>query len=182
MPNQVCLHSQCNKRLRSDNRSGWCYKHHGSTERYRSDTDYRARIVDRVNASYASNPDLRLAHNARTRYRRANEDGFRERINNGLRARYATDPDYREIAKARSRERYHRLGGKGYQRNRRALDGKQANLCAACGSRMYDDVTVDHIYPVALGGGSEISNLQAVHSRCNSRKRDRYDLFAVNGR
>jgi hypothetical protein len=40
--------------------------------------------------------------------------------------------------------------------------------CKHCGSRR--DLTVDHIFPEFLGGSFELSNLQTLCRRCNSRK------------
>lgn len=45
--------------------------------------------------------------------------------------------------------------------------------CAICGDFVpYDDFTIDHIFPVAKGGNSEISNLQCTCYRCNQMKQD----------
>ena len=182
MTRRVCLHSDCDKRLQSNNASGWCQAHRSSGERRANDAEYRERANSYARLQYQTNADYRARHNTRVRERRSRyTDDYRAKQSARLRERRATDPDYRERSNAKGRERYHRLGGKGYQRNRRALDGKQANLCALCGDRMYDDVTVDHIVPVSDGGGHEIENLQAVHRGCNSRKKDGYDIFAVNG-
>lgn len=40
--------------------------------------------------------------------------------------------------------------------------------CEMCGSRA--DLTVDHIIPVAEGGGPDLANLQCLCRSCNSRK------------
>ena len=40
--------------------------------------------------------------------------------------------------------------------------------CRSCGSS--NDLTIDHITPVALGGLSELPNLQTLCRSCNSRK------------
>lgn len=42
--------------------------------------------------------------------------------------------------------------------------------CAYCGN---EAETVDHITPVNLGGGNELSNLLAACNRCNGIKSDR---------
>ena len=80
-----------------------------------------------------------------------------------------------------NRERYARTGGRGFRRWAIPLSQWQFNRCALCRTPMGDDITVDHIVPQSKGGGSELSNLQAVHKACNSRKKDGYDLFAVTG-
>jgi len=40
--------------------------------------------------------------------------------------------------------------------------------CLTCGD--LEDLTVDHIHPVARGGSDELSNFQTLCRRCNSRK------------
>jgi hypothetical protein len=42
--------------------------------------------------------------------------------------------------------------------------------CAKCGRN--DDLTIDHIIPISLGGTNTPSNLQALCRRCNSAKKD----------
>ena len=40
--------------------------------------------------------------------------------------------------------------------------------CRYCGSR--DDLTIDHVVPIALGGSNRLRNLVACCSACNTRK------------
>jgi 5-methylcytosine-specific restriction endonuclease McrA len=49
-----------------------------------------------------------------------------------------------------------------------ALCGHFNYLCACCHERR--PLTVDHIVPVLLGGGSDISNIQPLCRACNSAK------------
>jgi 5-methylcytosine-specific restriction endonuclease McrA len=43
--------------------------------------------------------------------------------------------------------------------------------CAICSERMApEDVELDHIVPVAYGGGNERSNVRATHRRCNRNR------------
>lgn len=46
--------------------------------------------------------------------------------------------------------------------------------CAICGKRItcFDDLTVDHIIPLAKGGRNVIENCQLAHRECNERKND----------
>lgn len=65
---------------------------------------------------------------------------------------------------------------------RRRMPVKKANsvfardghACRHCGTG--DRLTVDHIYPVSLGGGDEMENLQTLCHSCNSRKGARLGL------
>jgi 5-methylcytosine-specific restriction endonuclease McrA len=44
-------------------------------------------------------------------------------------------------------------------------DGHRCQLCGAT-----DDLCIDHVVPVAMGGGDALSNLQVLCRTCNSRK------------
>lgn len=54
----------------------------------------------------------------------------------------------------------------------------QGGCCAYCGDRMLavnhsdDSATLEHIIPLSVGGTWEISNLVAVHQRCNYERND----------
>ena len=157
MSERVCRHSLCNKTLGATNQHGWCSAHHNSIERQGIEPE-RSEVVRRV--CRHSGCDTLLNHNNASGWCwYHNASGERRRIDENWRTK--RDCDYRH--------------------HWRALDAKQANLCAVCGNLMHDDVTVDHIYPVHLGGGDELDNLQAVHKGCNSGKGARYDLFALAG-
>ena len=192
---RTCQHSGCDRRLRRDNRSGYCYKHH--------------RLCDRVRRLVCKHSSCNLTLAPRNRsgwcrsHRRSDERKGIVRVvcmhtqcdkrlqsNNASgwckahhqsRERYMRDEVYRQRMVWKSNNRYHRVGGHAHRRSWRELDAIQSNFCGICGERMYGDVEVDHIYPVHLGGSSELDNLQAVHKSCNSRKQDDYDLFALAG-
>lgn len=51
---------------------------------------------------------------------------------------------------------------------RAAIYNRDGHRCAACGSA--DDLTIDHIYPVSLGGSDDPANLQTLCRPCNCRK------------
>ena len=42
--------------------------------------------------------------------------------------------------------------------------------CQSCGQTNLDNLTIDHIIPLARGGQNDISNLQTLCSTCNQRK------------
>ncbi len=48
--------------------------------------------------------------------------------------------------------------------------------CQSCSqTHLQTELTIDHIIPLAKGGSNDISNLQTLCRRCNSRKRDSFD-------
>ena len=58
---------------------------------------------------------------------------------------------------------------------------EQQGVCPLCLRAMpfdSDSVDVDHKVPKSKGGGEEMSNLQAVHTRCNLIKKARSDAEA----
>lgn len=57
---------------------------------------------------------------------------------------------------------------------RAAVIERDGYVCGLCGGDVeQDDVHIDHIVPVSLGGQNELSNLQVAHSLCNIRKGNR---------
>ena len=202
----ICLHSQCDKVLSTQNRNGWCSSHRYSKERRQVDSEWResVRAYQREHASnyYRQNHDYRNRQLQRKRKRYATDAKYRNKIKAKVadRARdrfkteqqrelqreyqreYSNRPEVREHRRLKARERRHRLGGgRKHRRYWRQLNEKQSNRCALCNELMGADVTVDHIVPVSRGGGNEPENLQAAHRACNTRKGKRYDLFAIAG-
>lgn len=54
---------------------------------------------------------------------------------------------------------------------RAAVIERDGYLCRLCwGEVEPDDIHIDHIHPVSLGGSDDLDNLQVAHSRCNLRK------------
>ncbi len=53
---------------------------------------------------------------------------------------------------------------------------RERYCCKSCGrSDQQTELTIDHIIPLARGGSNDISNLQTLCRRCNTRKRDSLD-------
>jgi len=52
----------------------------------------------------------------------------------------------------------------------------QKNICPICNSPLFfgDDIHIDHIKPLAIGGRDSIVNLQATHKDCNQKKNTKY--------
>lgn len=73
-------------------------------------------------------------------------------------------------------ERYLQAAKSGTSKRRKAIPSsvrlevykRDSYGCVSCGS--HSNLTLDHIVPLARGGGNEIENLQTMCSSCNSRK------------
>ncbi|MEI2358583.1 HNH endonuclease, partial [Mesobacillus zeae] len=59
---------------------------------------------------------------------------------------------------------------------RNKLIKKQENLCPLCNGLLFngDDIEIDHIKPLSVGGRDTFLNLQATHKDCNRKKRNFY--------
>jgi hypothetical protein len=59
-------------------------------------------------------------------------------------------------------------------------DHNRCVLCGACPSNDHSvELEIDHIIPVAKGGGNEMENLQTLCWKCNQGKKDRTDTTIV---
>jgi 5-methylcytosine-specific restriction endonuclease McrA len=98
----------------------------------------------------------------------------------GWRARYRYDADFREREVARTQARK-------YGRSVRVVEASDGTLtpgvmqrlfaearhCPYCGEDMAsNDKTLDHVWPLSLGGAHSITNVLVCCNRCNSRKCD----------
>lgn len=65
--------------------------------------------------------------------------------------------------------------------NRLLVYERDGGVCGICHKRVLKiykhpdsrSFTIDHIYPISLGGNDVLGNIQTAHLGCNSRKRDR---------
>jgi hypothetical protein len=58
---------------------------------------------------------------------------------------------------------------------RPAVIARDGYVCGICGDLVCPtELSIDHIIPVARGGGDDLDNLQVAHRVCNSRKGARY--------
>ena len=62
-----------------------------------------------------------------------------------------------------------RLSQKAPYRRLRARLIQEAGACRACGAT--DDLTLDHIQPMSMGGAHNESNLQVLCRSCNVKKK-----------
>ena len=106
------------------------------------------RVIDNHRRWYADNSAKQSDSNAK--WRAKNHDKVRASCN-----RYHA----RKVA----------AGGKHTAREWKALLARYGNRCLCCGRADVKLVT-DHIVPVALGGTSNIHNIQPLCRSCNSRK------------
>ena len=63
-------------------------------------------------------------------------------------------------------------GRKKYTKEERKMVYEKADgCCMLCGQKMLlEDMTLDHIVPLSMGGKDEMANLQAAHRECNQFK------------
>lgn len=58
--------------------------------------------------------------------------------------------------------------GETYKKRRHLIFARDNNECLSCNSK--ENLTIDHIKPKALGGTSDINNLQTLCEKCNLSK------------
>lgn len=91
---------------------------------------------------------------------------------------YRTEYRHRNLEKAREQERransLRRARSYGVEHENWTTDEVIASFgrdCGLCGERVqYDQMSVDHIFPLSLGGADSMRNLQIVHLGGNRRK------------
>lgn len=68
----------------------------------------------------------------------------------------------------------HKKKRKKYTMQQRKIIYEKSNgCCELCGKKLfYDDMTLDHIIPLSMGGKEELNNLQATCFACNQFKRN----------
>lgn len=86
-----------------------------------------------------------------------------------------SDQRYRELSREKAiaktqryRTRKTQAGGSYTAAEFKTLCNQYDNRCLACGKKRA--LTPDHIIPVALGGSSDITNIQPLCLKCNKRK------------
>lgn len=76
------------------------------------------------------------------------------------------------VLKSHNNRRVSLSGGKSYLILDKELKRLYRSCCALCAS--VNNITIDHIIPVARGGNHSIGNLQPLCKSCNSRKKVRF--------
>jgi 5-methylcytosine-specific restriction endonuclease McrA len=108
---------------------------------------------DRTGAAYAR------------KYYAANVEKLRARVQKW----WHDHPEYNRAWQSTYRTKKAGNGGSHTEEEWQALCLTYGNLCLRCGRRP-KVLTRDHIVPVSLGGGNEISNIQPLCRPCNSAK------------
>lgn len=70
----------------------------------------------------------------------------------------------------RSKRRTTRLSGKDKRRVMRALVRRDGTDCHWCHKPMEEDITMDHLLPMAIGGSDRIDNIVLAHGECNNKR------------
>jgi len=78
-------------------------------------------------------------------------------------------------AKAKYRSRLHDARGSHTTAEWRAILARYDGACVKCGSEQ--DITLDHVMPLAMGGTDFATNLQPLCLSCNCSKQDKYIDF-----
>jgi 5-methylcytosine-specific restriction endonuclease McrA len=145
------------------------------------DREYRERNRERLNAydkeRHAANPEYR-----RSQARQWAKDN-KERHNENTKRWSDANRDKQHAAEKAWRQKHpHKQREKNHRRKARLYEGggtydhsswlmlleRCGNQCLRCGSR--DNITIDHVVPLARGGANLISNLQPLCKPCNSGK------------
>lgn len=135
---------------------------------------YREKYPDKVRATQAayraSNLEKRLIYAAA--YRSANKEKNRARIAEWS----AANPEKKRINNHNYRAIKRAAGGKLSKDLTANLLKLQRGKCACCGQILGDDIHLDHILPLALGGSNTDDNIQLLRSLCNQRKHAKHPI------
>jgi 5-methylcytosine-specific restriction endonuclease McrA len=135
--------------------------------------DYYLRNKDACNqrsaAWYKSNQEL---HNARCTERRKNIDKQTLKKYRDMWRKLNHDAGRRYHHTRRVRESGMKLSAGIVDRLMKLQNGK----CACCGRSLNNDINIDHIMPLALGGKNCDDNVQLLHEKCNKRKATKHPV------
>ena len=148
---------------------------------------YRAAHPDRVREASRKNRERLLAKNPNyfREWYWKNAEKERERSKAVMRRIRAENPDWdREVRRryraknaeaVKAREREHTYARRAKQPRSPELAALMAELveqpCVYCGAT--ENITIDHVVPLSLGGSHTPANVRAAHFMCNSRRSNR---------
>lgn len=133
----------------------------------------KERLLAQQNKYYQKNKKQILEHSKQPEVRKRQRKYAKK---------YYQQPKVKELNHKYGRERYHRMGGRGYQRYRKELYIEQRGVCPLCNKSLFPFGThlhVDHIKPISKDGTSDRSNLQVTHPSCNLSKGNRQERSAI---
>lgn len=114
---------------------------------------HREKRLAKANANYQNmTPEQRIEHNRKRRERHARQPEVRNRIE-------------------RKRDHMKRAGTEFRTAIWEIVKMKYKNACIYCGSK--NNITVEHRFPVSLGGDNSFHNLAPACLSCNSSKRNK---------
>jgi 5-methylcytosine-specific restriction endonuclease McrA len=124
-------------------------------------------LQQRQKAFRAAHPELMRQRDAR--FRRAYADQIPARLKRWRRAHPGKSQEYEARRRARKRR-----AGKIEHIDRAYVYKRDKGLCSLCGRKVRkQDMSLDHILPLSLGGSHCLTNVTLVHLQCNTRKRTR---------
>lgn len=175
-------HYQKNKERYRENNKRWHQENPDRAKEIYRESSRRRRakhrdvLLERRRAQYKENPG---PHRERVRkYAKSNPDKIRERDKKRAESGYFSDWKKKNKDKVNS-----------YTRNRRSLISRQSDrynhkdvaklleasdgLCYWCKKSLDGKYEVDHVWPIAKGGGNHVGNLCLSCPSCNRRKVDK---------
>lgn len=125
---------------------------------HKDDPGYKEKAQERSKAWYKKNRDrLRAKYAANPTSKKQQSKQWR-----------LDNPEASVRAANNQRAQRHSALGSFTPEQWRAMKRIYGNECLACGS--YGRLTVDHVIPIARGGGNDIANLQPLCKPCNQKK------------
>lgn len=102
---------------------------------------------------------------------------FKELFQKKYRDWQQKNKDKRAISQRNRQAKKRESGGTLSATDWKAILDKYENKCLKCGSK--ENITIDHVVPIALGGRNDTSNVQPLCKTCNCRKGKRIEDYRV---
>jgi 5-methylcytosine-specific restriction endonuclease McrA len=155
-------------------------------EQYHTDEAFRTKTLARTSAYSKTHRDI--MNKAINAWHKAHKDQMRPTRRAYRQRRLATDPTYRDQLRAGQRKHYlqhpesalenarvRRARQRGAPRvekiNRAAIIARDQSICHLCGLVVPpEEMSLDHLIPLARGGSHTPDNLAVAHLTCNKRR------------